>query len=203
VVLPTIPVGPLGYNEIILEPSRGRTRIVETRPGVFQYQEPDEVKAREYADGRIVIIRNEFVRLGQAYRGLSYDFETSRLKDGFGNRAPISAIGLPARGETHKFVNVSATWRPLEGAVTRFRPAGNQEIIERVWFVNRDGSIFKQDFSYGRGEKYDRTQTGSKWRYRAAQAMGETSDPGPGSRMTTDELKKAVLRREFLVKTVE
>jgi len=199
----TIPVGPLGYNEIVLEPSQGRVRAIEIG-GRIQFQDPDLVVAREYPDGRIVSgIRNLFTRTTDSVTRLRFDYGAGRLEDSFGKRVPVTSVKIPDRGVTFQFRFQEATWSPLGVDPRRFTPGPNQEIVERVVFLDRDGNLIVENFSYGLGSKYDRTKTGAKWRYAAARALGEESDPGPGNRLTTAELQKAVLEREFLVKTTQ
>ncbi len=195
------PEGPTFVDELIGE-SEGRVRAVRLGRGRWGFQDPDIVVRRTFSDGSTRIIRNVFIGRSDAISRLAFDFEGNRLVDSFGRNPSISSLKLPLRGESFTFQGGAVSeWKPLDVDPRRIRPDVNQEIVERVVFVNRDGSLTVRNYSYGRGERYDRSLTGTKWRADAARALGETSDPGEGKRRPTRELSAAMAAREFLIRT--
>ncbi len=186
------------YEERPIVPSEGRVRAVRVRPGLVQFQDPDEVIERTYADGRIVTIRNQFIAREQAIPRLHFDFQVNRIRDSFGRFVGVAHLKVPAMGRVVDFVELQARYRPLTIDPRRYDVRENEEIIERLVLLDREGNIVTRETSYGLGQKYDRARRG-KWFF------GVTRDRigvETGKKVETRELEKAVLSREFIVKRI-
>lgn len=161
-----------------------RVRVVRDRQGrVVGFQDPDK--------------RNIFIRRVDAVPRLRYSVERSQVEDSFGNRVGVGALGLPLRGYDVAFKVKEAAYRPLAIDPLSFRPNPDQELIEKTTYTTKDGKLVTSEMSYGLGEKYDPSKTGRKWRHEASKALGRPE----GERLPTRDLKRAVLYKEFIVKT--
>lgn len=187
-----------GFVERVVEPSQGRVRSVRTRPGVLQYQDPDLVIERTYDDGRVVTIRNPFIARNQAVTRVQFDFDRNRIVDSFGNVIGSAHMGIPSSGRVAERKIFDLVYRPLGQDPRQFTPKENQEVIERLVLVDRNGNVFTRETSYGLGERYDRSKRGGWYRAQTSRALGIEE----GKRMSTRQLRKAVLHREFIVKTL-
>jgi hypothetical protein len=185
-----------------VEPSRGRVRIVDFGGGRYGFQDPDAVSLYQRPDGSVFTVQNPFVGNMFATQRVTYEPELGFLSDSLGNRVPIGALRMPGGGSVVDYKTVKAVWEPLGVDPRSFTPTHNQEIVERVVFLDAEGRLQTLNLSYGEGEKYDRSKTGEKWRWFATKMTGEDADPGEGNRTDTRELQKHVVVREFLVKTI-
>jgi hypothetical protein len=190
------------YNTFLelLSESRGRTRIVDMGRGNYQFQDPDYAALMQRPDGSTFVERNVFIGNAYAVEHLAYNYDLGFVADSFGTRVPLAALAFPKRGTVVEYKTLTATWKPLDKDPRQFKPNANQEIVERVIFMDGHGNLQTLDMSYGKGKKYDRSKTGEKWRYFAGRMAGEEEDPGAGNRLSTRELQKNVVSREFLVK---
>ena len=139
-----------------------------------------------------------FISPEEARSSLKFDPERNRVVDSFGNVVGVGNLELQESGARFSLKNVDVLYMPLEESVRSFKPGGNQEIIERFTIVNKDGSLSTFEISHGLGNKYKRGHGGGRWRYETSKAL----DYKQGERPPTKELQRAVLHREFIVKTI-
>jgi hypothetical protein len=174
-------MSPIGDDEI----TPGRVRIVRNSIGKFiGFQDPDE-------GGR-------FISRQAALGRLTYNDTQSMLEDSFGQYAGVGAIGLPGRGVSVGYTKKAATYNPLGVDPLRFTPASNQEVIERVVFVNKEGKLITLETSYGLGKRYSSNKSGGRWRQAATEALGVKE----GERLPTADLQRAVVYKEYIIKTI-
>lgn len=185
------------YTDEVLDEGGERVRAIRMQDGTYRYQDPDRAILRTDAEGSRVI-RNGFIAAEDGIARLQFNFDSGQLEDSFGTGVGVGALNMPKRGVTVDYVEASATYSPLGGNPESVRPDANQEIIERVYFVDRDGNIITLETSYGLGQIYDPTKSGGRWRRAASEALGLPEN----SRAPTSELKEAELNREFLIKEI-
>ncbi len=173
-VLPTEPEGELGL-----------VQVVRNQEGRF-------IGFRDVDTGR-------FISRADAIPRLRYSVEKSSIIDSFGTTIGPGSLALPQRGETVSFKLREAEYLPLQQSPESYRPNANQEIIERTILVTREGKIITDEVSHGLGTAYDPAKYGGHWRKKAAEALGVRE----GDRLPTVDLKRAVVYREFLLKTIE
>lgn len=186
------------FVDRVIEPSQGRVRAVRTRRGVVQYQDPDMVVERTYRDGTVRPLRNLFIARNQAVTRVRFDFERNRIVDSFGEVIGAQHMGIPSSGRVAERKVFDLVYRPLGVDPRRFDTGPNQEVIERLVLVDRNGNVYTRETSYGLGERYDRSERGGWFRRQASQALNLEE----GQRVSTRELRRAVLHREFIVKTL-
>lgn len=175
-VLPTNPEQPP-------EPAPG-VRVVRSEDGTFRgFQDP--------ANG-------QFISRSAALDRLTYSVEQGALVDSFGNTAGVGSIAIPGRGIQVTYKTAEADYARLDTNPATFKPETNQEIVERVVFTDQDGHLVTLETSYGLGQDYNPKQTGGRWRRGAAQALGVDE----GTRLPTADLERAVIYKEFIVKTI-
>lgn len=195
-----MPYDPItGITTEVYTPSRGRSRVVKKAGRVVGYQDPDLVMKYTQPDGKVTWGRNLFVSREVAVERLTYNFKINRVQDSFGRSVGVANLGLPVTGRIAEYKTMDVTWKPLTTDPRRFKPTGNQEVVERTVFVDRNGNLRLVRTSYGRGKKYDKSKYGGRWRSAASRALGLD----PGERVTTAELEKAVVKREFIVKELK
>lgn len=153
--------------------------------------------------GRLIGFRDpetgRFISRSTALSRATYDPQAGQIKDSFGNPIGVGAFRLPAGGAIRETQNTIQTWKGLDVDARQFRPAANQEIIERVTVIDKAGKLRTFEISYGLGGKYDprAPNKGSKWRFETSKALGIAE----GERARTSRLREAVAYREFIVKT--
>lgn len=168
------------------EISARRVRVVRDSGGRFiGFQDPD-------AGGR-------FITRDEAASRLRFSVEEGALVDSFGAPVGVGGITLPRRGVEVGYKLRSASYKPLDTEPARFKPGANQELIERVYFTKADGSLVSLETSYGLGRDYDPHRTGGRWRQAASEALGLKE----GQRLPTRDLQRAVIMKEFIVKTIK
>jgi hypothetical protein len=174
-VLPTTP-------EQTAEEQPG-VRILRSEDGVFYgFQDP---------------VNGQFISRADALSRLTYSVEQGALQDSFGNTAGVGSVALPGRGVTVTYATAEAEYLPMQVDPTTFKPESNQEIVERVIFTDQDGNLVTLETSYGLGNDYNPHATGGRWRRGASQALGLDE----GERLPTADLERAVIYKEFIVKT--
>jgi hypothetical protein len=127
---------------------------------------------------------------------MSVDYRTGSVVDSFGNQVSMRELSLTRSEETRRFLNARQVTSPVSGDPTEFRPAGNEEVIERLIVAGKDGKVHKVDISYGAGRKFDPKAKGSAWRTKLSDALGVGGD----ERLPTTDLQRAVLSREIVVR---
>lgn len=190
VPVPTEPV------DVVISPSKGRAHAVRTGPKTVAFQDPDMVIQRTLPDGRVITLRNLFINRESAINRLTYDFERNRVVDSVGVTVAAKHLGLPAVGRVAQYTTLDAKWIPLKVDPRKYIPAANEEIVERIVFIGRDGKLIREETSYSLGKKYDRSKRGGWFVDRAKKALGKE----PEEKVTTPELKRAVVHRQFLIK---
>lgn len=162
-----------------------RVRVVRDQRGyLVGYQDPDA--------------NNRFIRRVDAIKRLAYDYEKSRLADSFGRAVVSGDLQTILRGERVSFIQRDAVYTPMTESPNRFRPASNQEVIERVLVVDKGGRVREFDTSYGLGVRYNEHRYGGRFRQNISNALGLPEN----ARIPTSDLKRAVYSVEYLVKTI-
>jgi len=161
------------------------------------------VKIARDRTGRLVGFQDpdagyKFIQREEAIVRLRLDVESGQILDSFGNPVGVGGLHYPAAGYDVATVRKLSQYRPLDVPVEQFKPGPNQELIERNVFVTAEGKLVTDTFSYGRGVEYREGIAGGRWRWKASEALGLE----PHERLSTRDLKRSVLLREFLVKTV-
>ncbi len=189
---------PPQYFDVPISDSRGRVRAVRTGPKTYAYQDPDLKVLRVYQDGTTRTLSNLFISREPAIDRLAFDFQRNTVVDSFGNSVGLRHLGLPSSGRVTDYNIWTVKWMPLPTDPRRYIPGPNEEIVEKVIFVDRNGKLVVSYSSSGRGFKYDRSKTGGWWVDKAKKAAGLE----PGEKATTRELKRAQIHREFVIKTI-
>ena len=170
-------------------------------PGT-EFPEGEGVIVARDRSGRLTGFRDpdtgRFISRKVALERVTYNFDTGKIEDSRKNPVGVGAFRLPARGVVRETKNTIQKWRPMEVDARSFRPAANQEIIERVTIIGRDGKLRTFEISYGLGGKFDprAPNKGAKWRFETSKALGLAE----GERASTSRLREAVAYREFIVK---
>lgn len=139
-----------------------------------------------------------FISRADALPRLRYSVEKSQIIDSFGNDVGVGAIGTPRSGNVVQFKVKEAEYTPLTTDPAAFRPNQNQEVVERTIFITPEGKLVSSETSYGLGTRYKPETAGGRWRKEAAEAL----KVDPNKRLPTKDLKRAVARQEYLVKTI-
>ena len=184
--------------EVPLVESKGRVRAVRTGPRTIAYQDPDYRVLRVYPDGTTKTLTNLVIAREPAIDRLTFDYQSNTVVDSYGNSVGLRHLGIPSTGRVADYKVWSVKWMPMTTDPRRYIPGPNEEIVERVIFVDRDGKLIVSRTSWGRGQKYDRSKRGGWWVDKAKKAAGLE----PGEKATTRELKRAQIHREFVIKTV-
>lgn len=174
-------------------PVTRRVRATHVRGQGVRFYDPDAVIN---PDGSIARRAGARISREEALGGLRFDFRRNRIVDSFGSIVGRSHLRLPGEGRVAEYFGRQATFRPLYGDPRFYRPQQGEEIIERVRFINRDGTISSVEISYGRGERYDRSRGQGKWTAAAKRASGWK----PGDKVDYNALRETVLDREIMVK---
>lgn len=170
-------------------------------PGQRPLEGEGVLVARERS-GRLIGFRDpetgRFISRVTALARMTYDPTSGQVVDSQGNPVGVGAFRLPLGGVVRETKNTIQEWRPMDVDARQFKPAANQEIIERVTVIGRDGKLRTFEISYGLGGKYNPTapNKGSKWRFETSKALGLEE----GERASTSRLREAVAYREFIVK---
>jgi len=160
-------------------------RAVYSKTGRFVgFQDPDQ-------GGR-------FISRAEATERLRYNTSIGRIVDSFDHAVGVANIALPGRGVDVAFQVRLAEYRPLGVSPAQFTPQANQELIERTFFITKEGRIVTSETSYGLGNKYNANKYGGRWRAQASRALGLPE----GERLPTTDLRRAVAGKEFIVKTI-
>ncbi len=162
-----------------------RVRVVRDQYGrLVGYQDPDK--------------NNRFIAREEAVKRILYDFDKMYFSDSYNTKILEAEILTPLRGTTVHFVERSAVYTPMLESPNRFRPASNQEVIERLVVVGKDGRVHVVDTSYGLGVRYNENKYGGRWRQRVSEAL----ELPENVRLPTSDLKRAVASVEYIVKTI-
>jgi hypothetical protein len=162
-----------------------RVRIVRGINGkLVGYQDPDN--------------NNRFILRTDAIKRLFYDSEKMYLTDSFGRSIMDADLRMVFRGERINFIERAAIYTPMMESPSRFRPASNQEVIERVLVVDKNGRVIEFDTSFGLGVRYNQYRYGGRWRQKISEALGLPEN----ARIPSSDLKRAVYSVEYLVKTI-
>jgi hypothetical protein len=193
-----MPLTLVGYN---YDQYQGQVRFVDLGSGNFNFQTIG-LSAIYESDLGVLSSRPANLFVGREYgiQRLSYDFNAGMIVDSQGSGVPVAALEAALVSQPVEYVNQSAVWKVMVGDPREFRPGPNQEIVERNVVLDAQGNVRLVDMSYGKGELYDPSRTGGKWRYELSRLTGEPQDPGKGFRTDTSKLRKQVISRSFLVK---
>lgn len=139
----------------------------------------------------------QFISTRAAVPCLTYDFERKRIVDAFHNVVGVANLRIGVSGIRIVRPRDVVTYQRILFDPRHVRVGPNQEIVERIIWVRRDGWLRMTEWSYGLGERYDRSKTARAWGGAAREALGLERD----QKATTRELRKAVVLREFQLKT--
>jgi len=168
------------------QPPGFRVRAARDKRGqIIGFQDPDK--------------GNRFITREAAIPRLRYSSADRSIVDSFGTKVGVGALRLPGRGRMVTYAVKSAEYRSLDQDARRFRPAGNQEVIERTVLVGKDGQLISDETSSGLGKRYDQAKRGGHWRKTISDALGLKDS----ERLPTRDLERAVVYREFIVKTIK
>ena len=139
-----------------------------------------------------------FINYKDAIRRARFNFDAGRPIDSRGRFIAVERLRLPQRGSVITFPTVQARFLNFTGDPRTFRPGANQEIIEELVLVDRQGNIFTRQFSMGLGRRYDRSKVSKAWFRETASAAGvRKGEPG-----AYKSAQGAVLSRRFVIKTI-
>lgn len=148
---------------------------------IRRYGDPDSGKT---------LTRNEGIRR------MSFNQTTGQVEDSLGNQIRLGELSLRAMHETEGLINVRQTTSPLKTNPWTYATKKNEEIIERLIVIGKDGKINKIDISHGQGKMYDPSAKGKVWRADISNALGLDKD----DRLTTDDLEKMVVHKQIVVR---
>lgn len=132
-----------------------------------------------------------------ALRRVTYDFRSGRIRDSFGHYVGMAALRLPGSGRVVTLPNMDVIYSNLIRDPRIYRVAGNEELIERLVVVERNGRLRTVNISYGLGRNYDPARSGKRWAAELASSTGVK----PGRPEAYRTYKEAVLDRTFIIKT--
>ena len=195
------PAGSFERLDETLIPSEGRAVWTTEVTGVGRFVDPDEVIRRFLPDGTYQTIMYPELNSLQAVPRLHYDFDSSRIRDSFGRFVGVGSIQFPEEGVWYtglRGVNLQSL--PFSARPEAFERSPGVELIERVIFVNPDGTLRPVEWSYGRGRRYDPAHHSGGF---MAEGMAAAGVRREGARLTAAEyaqVQAAVLSREFVVR---
>lgn len=167
-------------------PQPPRVRIVRDKAGkIVGYQDPDA--------------GSRFISRADAVKRLKVSVETGNITDTFGNQAGPGSVHIPAGGITHIMRDRTVVYQGLDVPPGRFTPGPNQELVESTYFITKSGKVERVDISYGLGNDYNKNLYHGKWRAGASEALGLD----PNVRLPSADLKRAVLTKQYVVKTIK
>jgi len=163
-------------------PEEGGVIFARTRRGVGTFRDPGTGRFidREAAIGR-----------------LRFDFNAGRIRDSAGRFVGVANLRFPSLGRVTDYKVLSSASARLTADPRLYRPAANQQVVESLLLVGRDGKLVRVERAFKLGERYDQAQAAGGWRAKAGDALGEKG----GGFIPYAKLKGAVLQREFVVKT--
>lgn len=154
------------------------------------------------AEGRFIGFRDpvtgRFVSKKDALPSLRMNIDRGIIQDSFGNRVDPGSLGIPKRGIVHDFGTGEFRYRPGPLDPTKIDPRSDQDIIERLTLHDQKGNLYTVEASSGLGNKYRPEFTGGWFRAKTAEALGLPED----ARLPTKDLKKAVVHREIIIRTI-
>ena len=195
------PAGSFERLDETLIPSEGRAVWTTEVTGVGRFADPDLVIRQFLPDGTFTTIAYPELNSLEAADRLRYDFDSSRIRDSFGRFVGVGSIQFPEEGVWYtglRGVNLQSL--PFSARPEAFESSPSVELIERVIFVNRDGTLRVQEWSFGRGRKYDTAHHGGGFLREGMAAAGVRRE---GARLTAAEyaqVQAAVVSREYVVR---
>lgn len=163
-------------------------------PGV-RINRDDKGRFRGFTDAA----SGRFISRTEAVQRLTFSVEGSDLVDTFGEHVGVGSIKIPASGIEIAYKVRTTTDKQLTVDPSTFKPEPNQQIVERVVFAGADGRLHTMETSYRLGRQYDPSLTGGRWRQAASEALGLKQ----GERLPTADLQRAVIMKEFIIRTIE
>lgn len=161
------------------------------------------VRAVRDSSGRVVGFQdpdqgNRFISRADAINRLKYSPQQGQILDSFGNPVGVGALQFPGRGLEIATTNKILSYQRAGDDPMLIKVRSNQELVEQITLINKDGSLTQIETSYGHGKGYDPTKRGGWFRQKASEALGVPAS----QRLTTSDLYRSVARRDFIVKTV-
>jgi len=153
----------------------------DARGAIRRYGDPDTGQT---------LTRNE------AIGRMKYNFSTGEIEDSMGNSLKIGEIALKRGHETSDLINARQVTSPMNRNPYTYKTARNEELIERLIVVGKNGEISKIDISYGSGKSYDPNRLGGTWRAKVANAVGLEK----GERLPTADLERMVVSKQIVVR---
>jgi len=195
------PAGSFERLDETLIASEGRSVWTTEITGVGRFVDPDEVIRRWLPDGTYQTIAYPELNSLEAIPGLRYDFDSARIRDSFGRFVGVGSLSFPEEGVQFTGLRGAVMQSlPFSARPETFMSSPSVELIERVIFVNRDGTLRDQEWSWGRGREYDPSHHSGGF---MAEGMAAAGVRRTGARLTDEEYKKvlgAVLHREYTVR---
>jgi hypothetical protein len=195
------PAGSFERLDETLIPSEGRAVWTTEITGVGRFVDPDLVIRQFLPDGTFTTIAYPELNSLEAADRLRYDFDSSRIRDSFGRFVGVGSIQFPEEGVWFSGLRgAQMQTLPFSARPEAFESSPSVELIERVIFVNRDGTLRVQEWSFGRGRKYDTAHHGGGFLREGMAAAGVRRE---GARLTAAEyaqVQAAVVSREYVVR---
>jgi len=198
------PSGSLEFLDETITESEGRAVWERLPEGGGQWRDPDAAYRRWYPDGSSELIEHPILRSVDAVERLGYDFNVQRIRDSYGRFVGTGALVFPEEGVL--FTGLRGTemfTTPFTLRPEAYEATPGTELIERVVFINRDGSLRLQESILRLGNDYDPSHHSGGFIREGMAAAGVRRE---GPRLTAEQYKKvlgAVIHREYLVREVE
>lgn len=196
-----IPASP-DYVDQVITPTAGNVRAISMGAGRTAFQDPDMVVRRVYPDGSTRLIQNMFISREAAIGRLRYNEPLGRVIDSRGRIVGVGSLRLPATGRVWNYGRQTARWKPMRTITEGYRPKSNQEIIERLVLIDKDGRLRIVQTSYGRGRPYNSEKRGRWWLGETLNAAGMSKPEGRLSEDAYKRLQETVVNRQFILKTL-
>ena len=195
------PAGSFERLDETLIASEGRSVWTTEITGVGRFVDPDLVIRQFLPDGTFTTIAYPELNSLEAADRLRYDFDSARIRDSFGRFVGVGSIQFPEEGVWFSGLRgAQMQTLPFSARPEAFESSPSVELIERVIFVNRDGTLRVQEWSFGRGRKYDTAHHGGGF---LREGMAAANVRREGARLTAEEyaqVQAAVVSREYVVR---
>ena len=163
--------------------------------------EPEgEVVVGRTARGQIVFrdpSTGRFIDREAAIPRFRFDFNVGRIRDSEGRFVGVGALRFPSLGRVTDYKILSSQTERLSVDPRTFRPGANQQVVESLLLIDRNGKLVRVEWSSRLGERYDQAKAAGWWRAKVGDAAGIEG----GGFAQYAQLKGTVLQREFTVKT--
>lgn len=173
-----------GFGE---QPPGGLRRVrlwTDPRAGYIRFQDPDQ--------------NNRFISREEGLSRIQYNPMTKRLEDSFGVAVGPGIYGISAEGVIQTFAKRTIHDERLTTSVSNYKTQANQEIVEHTVMIDPDGKAVHSYISYGLGNNYRRDRRSKAWYKNAIREL----DPKGTKKLGYNDLKEAIIHREFIIREV-